>query len=752
MPSPFAVFRKYQAALLAVFGVLIMIVFVVGDSINKIAGRGGGSSEDPVAVTWSDRKLTESELFRLMQLRARVQKFMQRAQVMAIAQGAFGEQGHLMLQFGMLPVQPIIHEQGVSMEATVRSMILAKKAENQGFVVSDEEIDRYLNSLVDQTFDELDWNKLMPRFGISVNNIRKVLRKEMLANRLLEQFFGGIRAPTMAQKLDYYSRLKLMARAEILAIPVDELLAEVREPADPVLEAYFDKYKFLLPQYTFIGGVQYDSPTPGFKLPHRVSVQYAKANTDEYVQLVRDTVTDEEIQNYYEQNKSLDQWLHAVDSLELPETDAAGDTTSESNKKDAESNTEAQESSNQKTTADDVEGKEEADSKKKEVDDARGQKTEDAVGKEADGQSSQNTKTAEGSEKANKDDNKKSDAKQATAPSESEQKTPKFKPLDEVRDYIHQEVAKQKANELIDEKFARLRSAMDQYYQARLYADENQTIKAPDFKALAKQYDLPAFENKLLSARRYLDSTDIGKSARIGKTGESSSFIAVAFQQGEQSLYSPVITSGEGDRFLFWKTDEREEEVPLLDTVRDKVVRQWKLGAGLEDDTDHARGIARQKAKSLVSKLGDGKSMADLEDRPSGSELIDTEFFSWLTMGSAPGYSTWQQPPVRISPIEEIDQPGPEFMQTVFGLAEGEAGVAMNFPKNYVYVVRLKSQNKSADVLQQNFLDEFEDRVVSQTIQAAAQLDLNSLRRAWFNEMDDEVDLVWVKPELRFVR
>ncbi|NIP85748.1 MAG: hypothetical protein GTO03_09370, partial [Planctomycetales bacterium] len=61
MASPFAVFRKYQAAMLAVFGVLIIIVFTVGDPLARMVG--GGGDQDPVAVRWRGEQLTEGQLY-----------------------------------------------------------------------------------------------------------------------------------------------------------------------------------------------------------------------------------------------------------------------------------------------------------------------------------------------------------------------------------------------------------------------------------------------------------------------------------------------------------------------------------------------------------------------------------------------------------------------------------------------------------------------------------------------------------------
>ena len=62
MASPFAVFRKYQAMLLVVFGVLIIVVFTIGDSVSRISSDSGGSEQDEVVVKWDGTELKKSRL------------------------------------------------------------------------------------------------------------------------------------------------------------------------------------------------------------------------------------------------------------------------------------------------------------------------------------------------------------------------------------------------------------------------------------------------------------------------------------------------------------------------------------------------------------------------------------------------------------------------------------------------------------------------------------------------------------------
>ena len=112
----------------------------------------------------------------------------------------------------------------------------------------------------------------------------------------------------------------------------------------------------------------------------------------------------------------------------------------------------------------------------------------------------------------------------------------------------------------------------------------------------------------------------------------------------------------------------------------------------------------------------------------------------------------FSQPPLRLSEIDGIDQAGPDFMRAVFALDVGQVGVAMNHPKTHMYVIRVTFQNKSAEVLQSDFLARLEDRGMQQQVNSAAQLDHQLLSERWFEEVDRSLHLIWLNPAARFSR
>ena len=130
-------------------------------------------------------------------------------------------------------------------------------------------------------------------------------------------------------------------------------------------------------------------------------------------------------------------------------------------------------------------------------------------------------------------------------------KEPKYKPLDEVRDYIRQRVAAEKANAIIDAKFAAIRKRMNSFAAARQYADEDgiAIIKRPNFSELADKQGLRADSVQLRSAWYFQRDTDIGRSfqrqprSQFNPYGSQQPYVDIVFgQMGEQSWWNAVET------------------------------------------------------------------------------------------------------------------------------------------------------------------------------------------------------------------
>ncbi|HUS37991.1 MAG TPA: hypothetical protein VMX74_00990, partial [Pirellulales bacterium] len=622
------------------------------------------------------------------------------------SQGAFGQYGRMMFQYNQMPVQPVIRSGPSRPSDTVQMMLLAEKATQLGYVVTDEEISGHLFDLVDQKLDEKQISDALVGTGrrISMRQIFGMLREEMLAHKLYQDLYRGWQAPPAGRLLDYYSRLNRQIQLDLVAVPVEQFIDQVSDPTEAELTDYFDEYKTVVKLSDVVNGQEFASPKPGFKLPHRVAIEYVIGSSDELLDEVRDEITEEDIQRYYDENKTNDELLHAEGDLHLADVEeASGDN-------DDDAKAIAQEPA------------------------------DDAVTKSAEPDGEGSTEKKEKIE---------------------------FKPLEEVRDHIHQQLAQQRAKERLEEKFQQIRSKMNAYHEARLFAevDEEPTYRRPNIQAAAKTAGLKYEKTGLLSAEAYAASKKlkIGGSVQAGEITTADrypdevGFHQLAFQEGEQSLFKPEqMRDDEQVYYLFWKIKEESETVPKLADIREEVLRAWKLGAGRTDETGAARGYAREWAEKAAADVAGGKELAAVA-KERGTEVHETDLFSWVSAGTAPG-ANQMNAPLRLGTVGgvEVDgkdimrEAGPDFMKVVYGMQVGDVSVAANHPKTYIYVTKLINENKSPVTLQENFFDDIGNRDVIQQLDQVAALEWQTLQQKWWSELESEFDLVWLKPEMRY--
>src|SRR5215213_6850007 len=74
---PFAVFRRHQRKLLAIFAILAMFGFVLADSLPRLLNSGyGGPNQDPVVVELYDRPIHRSEINAMVVQRNNANRFL----------------------------------------------------------------------------------------------------------------------------------------------------------------------------------------------------------------------------------------------------------------------------------------------------------------------------------------------------------------------------------------------------------------------------------------------------------------------------------------------------------------------------------------------------------------------------------------------------------------------------------------------------------------------------------------------------
>ena len=310
-------------------------------------------------------------------------------------------------------------------------------------------------------------------------------------------------------------------------------------------------------------------------------------------------------------------------------------------------------------------------------------------------------------------------------------------PSDTIKRRVRQELAWEKISKI----FESLRNKMDEYRRQRSAYDvamiqrhnkkEEGTALGPlpplppplDFEKLAQQNGLTAGKTALM-AQWEIQSTEIG-----------TSFVGMRDPVARYALtlakFHPAESMDlQGDRYVFWKTEETKDQVPEFNSKeREVVLRTWKMVQG--------RGLAVKGAEALADEARKANKPLKqvLADRPDLRVVMPSPF-SWVTfgnvaLGSAPNAA-------RISSVAGVDMAGNDFMRAVFHLEPGQIGVAMNAPQTVAYVIRLESFSPSHEVLWKQFeVDDFSKYA------PAALTDQRQIHHAWMDEIKTSAGLQW---------
>ncbi len=110
-----------------------------------------------------------------------------------------------------------------------------------------------------------------------------------------------------------------------------------------------------------------------------------------------------------------------------------------------------------------------------------------------------------------------------------------------------------------------------------------------------------------------------------------------------------------------------------------------------------------------------------------------------MTIGNVPQNPFAMEP--RQSEVEGVDQPGEQFMRTVFSLPQGGVGVASNEPQSIVYVVQLSEYARPLDELRMDFASEQPMRYLG-----VAHEDQRQLYMAWLDNLEKTASVRWLRP------
>ena len=282
MASPFKVFRKHQKLWLAGLTILAMFSFVFLGTIGELLGT--RPQTNPVIVQTSKYgKLTAHDIYVMRQDHNLFLQIISR--IYPAQPGESPEAVFRLIQsnFG-----------GSSDEELVMNWLKLQRAEEIGIYISDQIVNDFLQGITGGKVAARDIAAIIAQHNISDIQFFDLVREEMRAMEVSRLFEYSLQGVTPAQRWEYFCQVRKQATVELIPIEVEQFVDQVQAPNDEELKAFFEKDKDKLPDP--------NSPEPGFRIPHKIDVQYVKADLAKFSDPAQ--ISDAEIQSAYQKNKA----------------------------------------------------------------------------------------------------------------------------------------------------------------------------------------------------------------------------------------------------------------------------------------------------------------------------------------------------------------------------------------------------------------------------------------------------------------
>jgi hypothetical protein len=273
---PFALFRRHEKKLMAIFAILAMGGFILSDTLPALFRNRetGPRADTPIAKLYG-KTIRYSDLDELGTQRRLANAFMANLKGPAYSR-----------YFGDTTIRDLVD-----------AYILQHKADELGLKPTTELAKQFLQDSTDGQMDAAMFEAVLAPFR-SNQNITGEIMLQAIANQVRLRIVALLPGRPEITPLDvlqaYRDRYETVS-AKAVAFPAEDYLKDVREPSPQEIQAYYDRYKNTLPDPT--------RDTPGFKIPRLVQLNYITIDGEALARDFRAQLTTEELKNYYEKRK-----------------------------------------------------------------------------------------------------------------------------------------------------------------------------------------------------------------------------------------------------------------------------------------------------------------------------------------------------------------------------------------------------------------------------------------------------------------
>ncbi len=277
---PFAVFRRHQRKLLAIFAILAMFGFVLADSLPRLFNSNSTADADPIVVQLKERTVRSSEVAAMAGERSRASRFI----------------AELALLIGGRPINPAQIFGDVTTRPIVDAIILQQEADALKMPADPEVAKEWLKQRTGGLVNADLFEEALRRSGVQVTGeqiLTDIANQVRLANA--RQLLGD---PIVTPLDVFQSYRDQNERVSVRAVPfrVEDYVARVPAPTEAQVRAYYDKYKDLPPDPA--------RDTPGFRIPRQIQAEILSIDGATLARQMQEKLTEAELLSYYENRKS----------------------------------------------------------------------------------------------------------------------------------------------------------------------------------------------------------------------------------------------------------------------------------------------------------------------------------------------------------------------------------------------------------------------------------------------------------------
>ncbi|MFO0958977.1 MAG: hypothetical protein U0800_16380 [Isosphaeraceae bacterium] len=269
---PFAGFRRHRKKWLAAVTIFAMFGFILADTGTRLMQSGAPNPANTTVVNLYGKDIKRSELMRLAAQRSRANRFLYAIAPSNATQNAFG---------------------GLSDRELVDALILEREADELGMVATPQMAENWLVNTFKERIDGRMLDRIYhDQFRTEVSDEQLLLD---LANQLRLMQVRNLGVTPVVSPYDVFQAYRDQAERVSLnavAFPAEDFVAEVPEPSDSSLEAFYDKFKNVI--------ANPETGTPGFQVPRRARAEYLTIDG----KTLGVTATDEEVRRAYEKGKA----------------------------------------------------------------------------------------------------------------------------------------------------------------------------------------------------------------------------------------------------------------------------------------------------------------------------------------------------------------------------------------------------------------------------------------------------------------